>query len=180
MEKVILISGKARHGKDTFAELLKDTLDQKGKLVVVDRFAKYIKSYLRDYYGWDGVTKDEFIRNFLQKKGTEEIKEKKNYKCFHAKRLTEDFDIVQDDFNYFLVPDTRFEDEIYIFKAMFPNKVITVRIERDGVTGGLTKEQLQHKSETALDCFKFDWNVKNNGTLEDLQREVNIFIQHML
>lgn len=180
MEKVILVSGKARHGKDTFAELLKDTLEQKGNLVVVDRFAKYIKGYLTSYYKWDGVTKSEAVRYKLQQLGTEIIKEKLNYKYFHSQRLAQDFQIVENDFDYFLVADTRFPDEIYLMKSMFPNEVITVRVQRDGVTGGLTNEQLLHKSETALDHFKFDWNIKNNGTLEDLQREVNIFIEHKL
>lgn len=180
MEKVILISGKAQNGKDTFAELLKNTLEQKGNLVVVDRFAKYIKGYLTDYYKWDGVTKSEAVRYKLQQLGTEIIKEKLNYKYFHSQRLAQDFQIVENDFDYFLVADTRFPDEIYLMKSMFPNEVITVRVQRDGITGGLTNEQLQHKSETSLDNFKFDWNVKNNGTLEDLQREVNIFIEHKL
>ena len=180
MKKIILISGKAQHGKDTFAELLERELHQKGYSIVVDRFAKYIKGYLRDYYKWDGVTKDEQIRQKLQTLGTERIKENLNYKSFHAKRLTVDFQIVQDDFDYFLVPDTRFPDEIYTFKAMFPNEVVTLRIERDGFTGGLTEEQLQHKSEIGLDDFKFDWLIKNNGTLEDLKNEVNIFIKHNL
>jgi phosphomevalonate kinase len=180
MKKVILISGKARHGKDIFAELLKKQLVDKDCKIVIDRFAKYIKSYLKDYYLWDGITKNEFIREKLQQLGTEIIKEKLNYKYFHSQRLAQDFQIVENDFDYFLVPDTRFEDEIYLMKSMFTNKVITVRVQRDGITGGLTKEQLQHKSETALDNFKFDWVVKNNGTLEDLQREVNVFIKHKL
>ena len=180
MDKIILISGKAQHGKDTFAELLKNKLQQQGYLIIVDRYAKYIKGYLKDYYGWDGMSKDENVREKLQWIGTERIKEDLNYKCFHAKRLSEDFQIVQDDFDYFLVPDTRFTDEIYIMKAMFPKEVITVRVERNNITGGLTDEQLKHKSETALDSFKFDWIIKNNGSLEDLEREVNIFIKHNL
>jgi phosphomevalonate kinase len=179
MKKIILISAKAQHGKDTFAELLKNKLESKGNKIVVDHFAKYIKNFLKNYYKWDGVTKDEFTRSKLQILGTERIKEDLNYKCFHAKRLTEDFQIVQDDFDYFLVPDTRFPDEIYLFKAMFPEQVTTVRIYRDGVIGELTKEQLKHKSEIALDEFSFDWIVNNNGTLEDLEKEVELFIQYL-
>jgi dephospho-CoA kinase len=180
MAKVILISGKARHGKNAFAELLADELKKNGDSVVIDAFAKYIKGFLTSYYGWDGITKSEDVRQKLQQLGTEVIKEKLNYKYFHSQRLAQDFQIVENDFDYFLVPDTRFEDEIYLMKSMFPNKVITVRVQRDGITGGLTKDQLQHKSETALDNFTFDWMVRNNGTLEDLQKEVNIFIQHKL
>jgi len=180
MDKIILISGKAQHGKNAFADFLKNELENKGYKIVVDAFAKYIKGYLKDYYEWDGLNKNEFVRSKLQWLGTERIKEDLNYKSFHAKRLTTDFQIVEDDFEYFLVPDTRFPDEIYTFKAMFPDKVITVRVERDRFSGGLTEEQLKHKSETALDEFKFDWVVKNNGSLENLQKEVSIFIKHNL
>ncbi|NYC91914.1 hypothetical protein [Clostridium beijerinckii] len=55
-------------------------------------------------------------------------------------------------------------------KAMFPDQVMTVRIQRDNFTGGLTEEQLKHKSEIDLDDFRFDLKIQNNGTLEDLER----------
>jgi len=180
MREIILISGKAQHGKNAFADLLENELENNGYKIVVDAFAKYIKGYLKDYYEWDGLNKNEFVRSKLQWLGTERIKEDLNYKCFHAKRLSEDFNIIQDDFDYFIVPDTRFEDEIFIMKSMFPNKVISVRIERDGFTGGLTEEQLRHKSETGLDNFKFDVVIKNNGTLEDLKNEVKNFVKYSL
>ena len=90
MKKIILISGKAESGKDTLATYLKEKLEANGEKVVIDRFAKYIKGYLKDYYSWDGVTKDQFIRTKLQQLGTDIIKEKLNYKSFHAKRLAED------------------------------------------------------------------------------------------
>jgi phosphomevalonate kinase len=178
MKKIILISAKAQHGKDTFANMLKDRLEAKGNKIVIDHFAKYIKNLMKEYYHWDGTTKNEEIREKLQWLGTERIKEDLNYKCFHAKRLAEDFQIVQDDFDYFLIPDTRFKDEIFIMKAMFPNQVITVRIQRDNFTGGLTEEQLKHKSEIDLDDFRFDLKIQNNGTLEDLKEKVEAIIQY--
>ena len=170
MKNIILISGKARGGKDTSANYIKQQLEKKGYKVVIDRFAKYIKGYLKDYYGWDGVTKNHDIREKLQQLGTEKIKEELNYKSFHAIRLSEDFQIVQDDFDYFLVPDTRFTDEIYTMKAMFGDDIVkTLRIERNSdFTGGLTKEHLQHKSETALDNFDFDSYIHNFGGLNEL------------
>lgn len=159
MKKIILISGKAESGKDTLATYLKEKLEANGETVVIDRFAKYIKGYLKDYYSWDGVTKDQFIRTRLQQLGTDIIKEKLNYKSFHAKRLAEDFQIVSDDFDYFLVPDTRFRDEVHILKAMFPDECITVRINRYDYKSKLTDEQLKHKSECDLDKFNFDYTI---------------------
>lgn len=159
MKKIILISGKAEHGKDTLAEYLKGKLEDQGNKVAIDRFAKYIKGFLKDYYGWDGVTKNEFIREKLQQLGTEEIKENLNMKCFHAKRLCEDFQIVSKDFDVFIVPDTRFRDEVNYFKAMFPDECITVRVNRYDFESKLTKDQLKHRSECDLDGFNFDYKI---------------------
>lgn len=156
---IILISGKAEHGKDTLALYLKNKFESQGKKVIIDRFAKYIKGYLKDYYNWDGITKDEFVRTKLQQLGTEKIKEDLNFKCFHARRLAEDFQIVSDDFDVFLVPDTRFRDEVTYMKSMFPNDCISVRINRYDFKSKLTEEQLNHKSECDLDGYKFDYTI---------------------
>lgn len=178
MKKIILVSGKARSGKNTVTDYMKKKLVNQENKVIEDMYAKYIKGYLKDYYEWDGITKNHEVRQKLQQLGTEIIKENLNYKCFHAKRLAEDFQIVQYDFDYFLVSDARFEDEIYIMKAMFPNKVISLRIERDEeFTGGLTKEHLQHKSETGLDNFDFNKVICNTGTLDDLFDKVDLFMK---
>lgn len=178
MKNIILISGKARSGKDTSADYIKKQLENKGYKVAEDMFAKYIKGYLKDYYKWDGVTKDDNVRNKLQQLGTEKIKEELNYKSFHAKRLSEDFQIIQEDFDYFLVSDTRFPDEIYIMKAMFGDNIVkTLRIERQkDFTGGLIEERLLHKSETALDNFVFDKVIYNIGTLEQLYVKLDDYI----
>lgn len=179
--KVILISAKARHGKDSLAEYLKDKLEQQGKRVAVDHFAKYIKGFLRDYYGWDGVTKDEFIRTKLQVLGTEKIKEDLNFKCFHAKRLAEDFQIVGEDFDYVLVPDTRFRDEVYYMKAMFPNDCISIRVTRLGFESELTQEQKSHKSECDLDEFNgFDYNIYTQNGLQHLHDECDRVLKKVL
>lgn len=182
MKKIILISAKARVGKDTSAEYIKKVLEEKGNKVVIDRFAKYIKSYMKDYYGWDGVTKDDYYRSKLQILGTEKIKEELNYKSFHAKRLSEDFQIIQDDFDYFLVPDTRFPDEIYTMKAMFgDDNVKTLRIERQKYfTGGMNSVNLLHKSEIALDDFVFENVIYNIGSLEELYSKLDKYINKIL
>ena len=159
MKKIILISGKAEHGKSTLAKYLKKQLENVGERVATDLFAKYIKGYLKDFYNWDGVTKDEFYRTKLQQLGTEIIKEKLNYKAFHAKRLAEDIQIISDDFDFVIIDDCRFKDEVYTLKAMFPEECIVVRVNRYDFKSKLTEEQLKHKSECDLDDFKFDYVI---------------------
>ena len=41
--------------------------------------------------------------------------------------------------------------------------VTTVRIVRPNFNNGLTEEQQNHESETALDDHKFDYQIINNG-----------------
>lgn len=180
MKKIILISAKAESGKDTVAEYMKQQLENQGYKVAIDRFAKYIKSYLKDYYGWDGVTKDEFIRQKLQILGTEIIKEKLNYKCFHAKRLAEDFQINENNIDFFIVSDTRFPDEIRYMQSMFPYKIDTLRINRNNFKSKLTKEQLEHKSETALDEFAFDYYIRNDKDILALYRQIDNYLEELL
>lgn len=158
--KIILISGKAESGKTTCSKHIKEQLENQGKKVLIARFARYLKMYIQDVYDWDGVTKDEFIRTKLQQLGTDIIKEKLNYKSFHAKRLAEDMEIYKElAVDVVIIDDTRFRDEVHILKAMFPDECITVRINRYDYKSKLTDEQLKHKSECDLDKFNFDYTI---------------------
>ena len=65
MKKIILISAKAEHGKDSLADYLKTQLENKGERVATMHFAKYLKGILKDFYGWDGASKDIYWRDKL-------------------------------------------------------------------------------------------------------------------
>ena len=178
--KIILVSGKARSGKGEFSRILKESLESKGEKVVQTLFAKYIKQYAIEL-GWDGITKDEYWRNFLQKIGTELIQYDLNMKTFHPNRISEDIQILSHFVvNYFIIDDCRFRREVYFMKAMFPDDVITVRVESNNSRSDLNQEQLKHQSEIDLDEFKFDWLVDNSGTLKDLNKKVDKFIKQFL
>ena len=45
---IYIISGKAKHGKDTFSAYLKDVYERHGKKVIITQLAKYIKYYARE------------------------------------------------------------------------------------------------------------------------------------
>ena len=103
LKKIILISGKAQHGKDTFAQMLKEELEQQDQKVCIVHYAKYLKSILRDYYGWDGVNKDEYWRKMLQYIGTDKIRCHMNNPFFHVNRVMEDIYITADDFDFYII-----------------------------------------------------------------------------
>jgi dephospho-CoA kinase len=180
MKKIILVSGKARSGKGEFSKFLKQKLENQNNKVVQTFFAKYLKQYSMDL-GWDGISKDEYWREFLQNIGTELIQEQLNMKTFHPKRISEDIIILNCyGIDYFIIDDCRFKREVYYIKSVFPNDVITIRIESNNSRSDLNNEQLQHKSEIDLDDFKFDFIIKNDGNLEELDNKVDIFIKQNL
>ena len=74
--------------------------------------------------------------------------------------------------------DTRFANEVFYPKAIFGDKVIAVRVERDdpNFCSALSDEQLHHISETALDDFEgFDYKISasNLDELEDAIAELS-------
>ena len=165
MKKIILISGKAENGKTTTAELLKSKLESLGNKVIITRYAYYLKDLAARYCGWDG-TKDKKGRELLQQLGTDIIRQKLNKPNFHVGRICEDIEICQDYIDYVIIDDARFPNEIYFPKAMFGDKVVSLRINRtipgtnnELYNSSLTEEQKHHISETALDDFQFDFTI---------------------
>ena len=69
--KIILISGKAQHGKDTFAKALQPYFEPYNTKIV--HFADALKFVCSQYYDWNGV-KDNLGRTILQRVGTEVVR----------------------------------------------------------------------------------------------------------
>jgi len=183
MEKVILISGKALNGKDAFASLVKENLEQRGKKVAVTHFAKYIKNTLIDFYdaktiggNYNTIVKDDFVRTKLQELGTEVIREEMKYPLFHVQRACEDIDIIKNDFDYIIIPDCRFWNEVDFTKAYFPRNVIDVRVKRLNFVSTLSEKQQNHPSETDLDDYPFSWILEAED-LQKLKEEVDYFVK---
>ena len=162
MKKIILFSGKAENGKTTAAGYLKEILEKRGEKVVITRYAYYLKDLAKRYCDWNGQ-KDEAGRELLQVLGTDIIRQKLNKPNFHVGRICEDIEICLDYVDYVIIDDTRFENEIYYPKAMFGDKVVTVKLYRTspGFESHLSKEQQAHPSETALDNFtSYDYTIE--------------------
>lgn len=167
--KVVLISGKARHGKDTVASFIKDKLNCDGKTVLITHYADLLKFICKNYFGWNGE-KDEVGRKLLQYVGTDVVRKQNP-------SLWVDFVIMMleyfgQNWDYVVIPDCRFPNEITQIKDKFKS-VVHLRVIRPNLKTTLTKEQQCHPSETALDGFPADDYIHNDSSLKMLRQKVN-------
>lgn len=166
--KVICISGKAQHGKDTTAEVLKETLETQNRSVLIAHYGDLLKYVCRTFFGWDGE-KDEYGRSLLQRVGTDIIrKQQENY---WVNFIVDILKFFPNEWDYVLIPDSRFPNEIDYLKDVGLD-VIHVRVRRDGFISPLTEAQQKHPSETALDFVEPDYILLNDGTLRDLKKQI--------
>lgn len=171
---IICISGKARSGKDTVARLIKSRLEFEGHKTLIIHYADYLKFICKAYFDWNGE-KDVEGRTLLQYVGTDVIRA--NNENFWVDNVINILKLFADEWEYVLIPDCRFPNEIERIKETFYN-VKTVRINRPEATLDLlTDTQKQHISETALDDYKFDYVIDNNETKEALVNKIDIVIK---
>ena len=127
--KVILISGKARHGKDTTAGFLKNALEADSSSVLVAHYGDLVKYVCKTFFGWDGE-KDERGRTLLQKVGTDAIRAKRP--DYWVSFISDIMSFFPGEWDYVLVPDCRFPNEVdYIKNAGFD--AVHLRVIREGV-----------------------------------------------
>ncbi|NMA48744.1 MAG: hypothetical protein GX947_03085 [Tissierellia bacterium] len=171
--QIITISGQAQHGKDTTAEILKKKLEKLQYKVLIIHYADYLKYICSQYYGWDGK-KDVKGRALLQQVGTEKARSK----CpdFWVSIVEKFISVFGDDFDYILIPDCRFPNEVQYLKDRNYD-VMAVKVNRIKFENSLTKEQRNHPSETALNDFQFDKILAYESGVEFVEMAVNEFIK---
>lgn len=166
--KVILISAKAQHGKDTSALILKEIYEAKNKRVLITHYADLLKYICRTFFNWNGE-KDDYGRTLLQQVGTNTVCAKQP--DFWVDFIISILNLFKDSWDVVIIPDCRFVNEIEKMRTNFDTTLI--RIVRPDFDNGLSEIQKQHLSETALDNFEFDHIVYNTGSLEDLKNKLS-------
>jgi len=162
MKRIILVSGKAEHGKSTFASALQKNLPNS----VVVNFADRLKRMCGDFLGWDGQ-KDEKGRKLLQEIGTEMIEEK-GVPHYWVSSMLGDISLLSDKVDYVIIGDWRFKKEIYyMIEKIGHAAIIPIKVFRPGHISALTQEQLNHKSEVDLDDL-FCITLENSSSMEEL------------
>ena len=173
--RVVCISGKAQHGKDTTANILKEELELLGYRVLITHYADLLKYICKAFFGWD-EKKDEAGRYLLQYVGTDVIRAKNS--SYWVDFITGLLSMFPDKWDFVLIPDCRFPNEIEIMKCHF--ETYSVRVIRDGFQNPLTDSQRDHPSETALDDYNFDFILRNDGSLEDIHALIKSWAYRVL
>ena len=167
---IIGLSGYARSGKDTVAELL--CLNYAFKRVA---FADPIReailtlnpkidsithvSHRVEDYGWEVAKQEPEIRRLLQVMGTEVGR-----KMF-GENIWIDMAFKQaEQYQQVVIPDVRFTNEADAIKELGG---IIWRINRHGLNG-----INEHRSEHAMDSYMVDHVIYNDGSLDELSDEV--------
>ena len=164
MRNFICISGKAQNGKDTSAEIFKNELVIRGHSVLVIHQADLLKYICKAFFNRNGE-KDEAGRTLLQQVGTNVIR--KVEPDFWVDFIAKVTGFFKDTWDYIIIPDTRFPNELEKLKADDAN-VFHVRVIRKDFKSPLTEEQQRHPSETALDGIESDFTLLNDKGIDDL------------
>lgn len=170
-----IICGKARHGKDTIADIIKEYYQEKQMKILNIQYSSYIKDYAKKISNWDGSDETK-PRELLQQLGTNIIRHNID-ELFFVNRICEDIKVYSFFFDALTISDARFKVEVDIPKTRNEN-IIAVHVDRPNFDNGLTEEQKLHPTEIDLDDYdKYDYKFINDGTIEELKSKVNEMLE---
>lgn len=184
---IVGISGKIGSGKSTIAEQFKNFG------FYLDSFANSVKDVSSIIFGFDrnkleGISKedriwretpDERYSNLLGKNFSPRDSLILIGTTLGRNQIHQDI-WIESVFNRhlpnknLLITDVRFPNE---YESIKKRGGILIRINRQNETN-LTNSN--HESECALDNYKFDYIINNDGTLEELIEKTNILINNIL
>ena len=166
MEKLFVLAGKARSGKDSAADIIEGYYND--KKIIKLMYGCPIKHYAKILSNWDG-SEETKPRTLLQEIGVESRKINPGYT---TRRMEEDINILKKYFDIIIITDTRMKDEIIMPKQKF-KETVTIKLVRDNFESELSKNEQKNITETALDNYNdYDYIVHNSGTLEDLKQKI--------
>jgi len=166
---ILLLSGKMNSGKDTFARMLMDACPYPTEKL---KFADGLKDILSEMFE---VSRPELerlkdlgepYRGYLQRFGSGKMKELFGDDVWA--KLTEER--CSDDKTLYIIDDFRFPIEHL-------SGSFTVRIHRAQLPDTLVNTA--HISEIALDDFVFDYDINNEGSLEDLRTKAEELLDYI-
>jgi hypothetical protein len=164
MSLLIGLVGKARSGKDTVASMM---VTANGCPFVRVAFADEVRRVAREM-GWDGL-KDERGRRLLQQLGGD-VGRAYDPLLWVKRGMAKVRQARDDDGRSVVVTDCRYRNEVDAIRAAGGAIWRIVRHTGEGLTG----DAAAHSSETALDDYKCDRVIVNDGTYDELRAVVRL------
>lgn len=175
MAKIITFSGYGGVGKDTCASIIKEKLQDKGLRVFEIAYGDPVKASAARNFGYSENEKIK-QREILTKWGTDYVRSRDP--GFWVKIANMFVELLKDEYDVFIMTDARFENEMNhdVFDKDIPIYRVLVVREDDN----LTEEQSLHSSEQLnKNIDLFDFIIRNDGTLDDLDDICNLCINHL-
>lgn len=195
MTRIVGLSGYARSGKDTAAQVLLAAGWERRSFA--DRLREFLRALnpivphgyigtepsfntwseplrvgdLVDAYGWE-FAKEEWaeVRELLQRCGTEAGRKVLGEDVWVNATLD---DLPDPTKPPVVITDVRFPNEARAVKSLGG---MVIRVNRPGIGPKTASDGTIHSSETALDDWPFDAVIENDGTLEDLRHLVALTV----
>ena len=174
LNRIYLLHAHAQSGKDTCAAMMKEEYEKRGKRVIIIAFADYVRMCLDKYYGIKDYKTSEG-RTIIQHFATDLVR--KNDPTFWGRTVGDLLRAIEDDFDYAIIPDWRFENEYTSLASRFaPHIIVQVGIYRPNneATDNMTEAQRKHQSETEMNDYKnFDYNISNEfNKLDETRKQI--------
>jgi len=169
--EIIGVTGKARSGKDTVAEMIKKHLGNNNP-TAIKSFATPMKRFGDICFGWnDAIIEKEVVdarfgfspREFYQKMGTEFMRDMMGEDTW-VKIMKSRIDNLPKHITYVIIPDVRFDNEAQFIRDNGGTLIEVIREDGDSVRG--------HVSENGVKRDLVHHLLENNGSLEELNTKI--------
>lgn len=184
MKRVISISGRARHGKDTVAKIMCKYLDNS----ITIAFADYLKELACNSLGISNI--DELnryknsnilynginIREYLQELA-DNIKERYSNEYFIDIVIVKIKEAFKNNYDYIIITDTRLLKELDKLKYNFGDLVVSLKVIRN-INGTLKViKHNNHNSEIEVDLLNTEYVVMNDNTIDVLEYNIKMLLK---
>ena len=175
---ILLLSGWSGAGKDTVADFL--TRYGFTKLAFADSLKEIVAKEFQFPLEWTKTQEGKrtilpsgkSVRELLIKRG-QEIRHEQHNSGYFAEQVAKKIHKGK-----YVISDWRFTEELETLKIFCKAETIqTVRITRKGQEESQVKDSI---TEHDLDFFPFSYRLKNPGTLDGLEKEIQYYIENVM